>query len=80
MSKKVAIVIVLGWVAACSSSTSDKTKTQADCDAIATQIRTAATQRSLDPNGVCSSTDPAVKKDFGASCQSLQDCNDHCCK
>lgn len=78
---KPVIMVVLACIAACSSSSSsDKTKTQADCDAISSQIRTAATQRSLDPNGVCTSTDPAIQKDFSAACQNLKDCNDHCCK
>jgi hypothetical protein len=72
--------ISIGIVLLSASCGSDKTKSQADCDAISNEIRTTATQRGLDPNGVCSSTSPTVQADFQKACAALDDCHAHCCK
>ena len=46
-----------------------------DCDAIASEIRDAAAKRGISSVGVCTSTNPAIQKDFASACQSLKDCN-----
>jgi hypothetical protein len=69
-------LVLLAAVAGCSG----KSKTQADCDAIANDIRSSATDAGKDPAGICVSTDPNIKQQFGAKCQALTDCNNDCCK
>ena len=62
---------LLTSVSACSGG-----RTQADCDAIAQEIRDAAAARGIPAQGICSSQNPTVQKDFGAKCQELRECND----
>ena len=69
------LLITLIVTVACST----KGKSQADCDKIANDIRASAQARGLAPQGICTNENPDVKKDFGAACQSLKDCNDDCC-
>jgi hypothetical protein len=71
-----ALLVLLVIVAGCSS----KSKTQADCDAIGNDIRSSAADAGKDSNGICVSTDPAIKQQFGAKCQALTDCQNDCCK
>ncbi len=74
MSLRALLVAPLAFVLACSSGTAQSSG--GDCDAIAESIRNAASQRQppLNPQGVCNSTDPAVRKDFAKACQALADC------
>lgn len=57
-----------------------KAHTQADCDAIADDIRTAAARRNLDTRGICNSTNATIQQDFGKACADLKACQDDCCR
>jgi hypothetical protein len=70
--------VLLALLAACASGStgpSPGSTTQADCDKIATDIRTARGQ-----NGVCTSTVPADVAKFGKACAALKDCQDKVAK
>ena len=58
-------------VVACSGGSS---KTQADCDAIANQIRQQAQKDGLATTGICNSTDPSVARRYAEACKALQEC------
>lgn len=53
-----------------------KADAQSKADAVANDIRRAAQLRSIPPQGVCSSTNPTIQKDFGNACTTLKDNND----
>lgn len=54
-----------------------KADSQSKADSVASDIRTAAAKRTppLNPSGLCNSSDPTVKKDFGGACATLRDNN-----
>ncbi len=60
-------------VAACGGNSST---TQADCDAIAKEIRDAANVRGISSVGVCSTTNAAIQRDLGPACARLKACED----
>lgn len=64
--------VVLALCAACSSSK----RTEADCQKIADDIRTAAVQSNIPTQGICTNTTPAVVERFGKACADLKACND----
>lgn len=53
-----------------------KADAQSKADAVANDIRRAAQLRGIPSQGVCSSTNPTIQKDFGSACTTLQDNND----
>jgi len=62
----------------CSSS--GPSKTQAECDSMADDIRKAAAARGIPADGVCSSANAQIQKDFGQACANLKSCQSDCCK
>jgi hypothetical protein len=68
-------IVLVAVLVACSSE-EDRREKQRECDAIADDIRTTATQRGLNTQGVCSNTNPSVQQDFGPKCRDLKRCND----
>jgi len=74
-------LVALMVLCACSGTTTS----QADCDKIASDIRTAAIKRGYDGDGdgdgrpdalgVCGSTNAQIQKDFGKACADLKACN-----
>lgn len=52
-----------------------KSDAQSKADAVASDIRTAAQQRGIPSQGVCSSTNPSIQKDFANACKTLKDNN-----
>lgn len=53
-----------------------KADAQSKADAVANDIRRAAQLRGIPAQGVCSSTNPTIQKDFGSACTTLKDNND----
>ncbi len=71
------LVAVAVAVEGCSSGSSSSGSTgsdASDCAATGQEIHDAAVKRGLDPNTVCSSSDPTVVKDFGAACAKQKGC------
>jgi hypothetical protein len=63
--------------AACSGGSSTSGSGGAgstDCVNTQQEIRDAADKRGLDPTTVCTSTDPAIQKDFAAACAKAKGC------
>ena len=58
---------------ACGPSAEEK---QRECDSIASDIRRDAALRGVSSQGICSSTNQQIQKDFGVRCQQLKECND----
>ncbi len=59
-------------LSACASGSGNS---QSDCDKIAAEIRDAANKRGVSSVGICSSTNPAIQKDFASACAQLKACN-----
>lgn len=53
-----------------------KADAQSKADAVANDIRRAAELRGIPAQGVCTSTNASIQKDFGNACQTLRDNND----
>lgn len=53
-----------------------KADSQSKADSVAASIRDAATKRGLSTSGICTSSDPTVKRDFSNACTTLQQNND----
>jgi hypothetical protein len=63
------LAVLLLALAGCSS------RTPADCEAIAAEIRKGAAARGLSPNSVCNSPAPAAA-DLKPACDELRKCNE----
>jgi hypothetical protein len=73
MTRPLALALALGLLGmACSSSDEEKEQKQKECDAIAAEIRTAATARGMPTQGACN----AGVADFATACAKLQECNE----
>jgi hypothetical protein len=76
MGKRLAVVgtvlIVAGIVSGCGD---DPAEIQKECDAIANDIRRAASLRGMSSDGICTSSNPTIQQDFGKACADLKDCN-----
>jgi hypothetical protein len=70
------LVIGVGGLASAIVFAAFKADAQSKADAMANEIRRAASQRGLSSQGICSSTNAQIQKDFGTACSTLKDNND----
>ncbi len=70
-------VLLLGCSSGSGSSSLDggSSGPSSKCDAIAEDIRQAATKRGYAGADVCADTMPAIQKDFASACANLAACN-----
>ena len=73
----IASIVVLSVVVSALACAS---RSYEDCSAIEQHIRQRAAEAGIPPEGICSSTNKQIQSEFGAECQSYQECLDHCCK
>ncbi len=66
--------LVVGCSGGSSTSSGSGGSDSSDCVSTQQEIRDAAAKRGLDPTTVCTSTDPAVQKDFAAACAKAKGC------
>jgi hypothetical protein len=61
---------------ACGKSESECNETRQRCDRISNDIKQAAAARGIAAEGVCTSSEEQVQKDFGRACAEQKACND----
>jgi hypothetical protein len=69
-------ILAFVLVAACGKSDAECRDIQQKCEAIANDIRRAASLRGISSQGVCASSDAQIQKDFGQACLAFKNCND----
>jgi hypothetical protein len=69
-------VLLLGCSSGSGSTSLDggSSGSSSKCDAIADDIRQAATKRGYSGSDVCADTTPAIQKDFASACANLAAC------
>lgn len=70
------LVVGVGGLVSAIVFAAFKADAQSKADAVANDIRRAASLRGISSQGVCSSSNAQVQRDFGAACKTLRDNND----